>query len=213
MIKKNTKVCIVDYGFGNIASIENALNYLKFDYNTLKISVDLSNFSHLILPGVGSFEAGINKLRKSGWESKIKDFVKNGGYLYGICLGMQLLFKYGTNEKTGKVIEGLGFLDGTCKKFFETNETNMPPLPHVGFNQVRHKNTKIWEGINNPSYFYFIHSYRVAYAESLTNCAKTSYGEEFISFVEKFKIFGSQFHPEKSHLTGLNLLRNFFNLK
>ena len=92
MIKKNIKVCIVDYGFGNIASIENALNYLKFDYNSLKNPSDLSNFSHLILPGVGSFEAGISKLKKLGWESKIKDFVKKGGYLFGICLGMLLLF-------------------------------------------------------------------------------------------------------------------------
>ena len=98
------------YGFGNIASIENALNYLKFDYSTLKTPDDLNNFSHLILPGVGSFETGIGKLRKLGWELKIKDFVKNEGYLFGICLGMQLLFKYGTNEKTNQIIKGLGFL-------------------------------------------------------------------------------------------------------
>ena len=213
MIKKKTKICIVDYGFGNIASIENALNYLKFDYSTLKIPGDLGNFSHLILPGVGSFEAGISKLKKLGWESKIKDFVKKGGYLFGICLGMQLLFKYGTNEKTNQVIEGLDFFDGECKKFFQKNENNKLPLPHVGFNQVNHGDTRIWNGIKNPSYFYFIHSYRVSYAENLINYAKTYYGEEFISFVEKSKVFGSQFHPEKSHLIGLNLLQNFCNLQ
>ena len=213
MIKRKIKICIVDYGFGNIASIENALNYLKFDYSTLKISGDISNFSHLILPGVGSFEAGINKLKKLGWESKIKDFVKKGGYLFGICLGMQLLFKYGTNEKTDQVIEGLGFLDGKCKRFFNKNENNKLALPHVGFNQVNHTSSKIWNGIKNPSYFYFIHSYRVSHVEGLTNYAKTNYGEEFISFVEKSKIFGSQFHPEKSHSIGLNLLKNFCNLQ
>ena len=213
MIIKKTKICIVDYGFGNIPSIENALNYLKFDYSTLKTPDDLNNFSHLILPGVGSFEAGISKLRKLGWESKIKDFVKNGGYLFGICLGMQLLFKYGTNEKTNQIIEGLGFFEGKCKKFFQNNKIKKLPLPHVGFNEVDHKDTKIWNGIKNPSYFYFVHSHRVCSSEGSHNYAKTIYGEKFISFIEKSKIFGSQFHPEKSHLTGLNLIQNFCNLQ
>ena len=213
MIKKKTKICIIDYGFGNIASIKNALNYLKFDHSSLKTPNGLGNFSHLILPGVGSFEAGISKLKKLGWELKIKDFIKNGGYLFGICLGMQLLFKYGTNEKTDQLIEGLGFFNGKCKKFFQNNQTNKLPLPHVGFNEVNHNNTKIWDGIKNPSYFYFIHSYKVSSSEDSHNYAKTTYGEEFISFIEKSKIFGSQFHPEKSHSVGLNLIQNFCNLQ
>ena len=213
MITKKTKICIVDCGFGNIASIENALNYLKFEYRSLKTPKNINNFSHLILPGVGSFEAGISRLKELGWETEIKDFVQSGGYLFGICLGMQLLFRYGANEKTNQVIEGLGFFEGKCKKFFQNNQTNKLPLPHVGFNEVDHKNTKIWSGINNPSYFYFIHSYRINSSEGLYDCAKTTYGEEFISFIEKSKIFGSQFHPEKSHLIGLNLINNFCKLQ
>ncbi len=211
-IKKN-RICIVDYDFGNIASIKNALNYLKFDCDSLKNPKDLNKFSHLILPGVGSFEAGMSKLKQLGWDLEIKNFVTNGGYLFGICLGMQLLFKYGTDEKTSQTIKGLGFFEGKCKKFFENNKINKLPLPHVGFNKVKHKNTKIWNGIKNPSYFYFIHSYRVYFSESSYDCAKTIYGEEFISFIEKSKIFGAQFHPEKSHLTGLNLIQNFCNLQ
>ena len=82
MITKKTKICIVDYGFGNIASIENALDYLKFDYSSQKIPKDLDNFSHIILPGVGSFEAGMGKLTELGWETNIKNFVKKGGYLF-----------------------------------------------------------------------------------------------------------------------------------
>ena len=213
MIIKKTKICIVDYGFGNIPSIENALNYLKFDYSSLKTPDDLNNFSHLILPGVGSFEAGIGKLRKLGWESKIKDFVKNGGYLFGICLGMQLLFKYGTNEKTNQTVEGLGFFEGKCEKFFTKINKDGLPLPHVGFNAVKHKKTKIWNGINNPSYFYFIHSYRVGSINNSDTYSVTDYGGEFVSFVEKSNIFASQFHPEKSHLLGLKLIDNFCNLK
>ena len=105
MIKK--KICIVDYGFGNVTSLENSLHYLKFDYSTLKAPKNLNNFSHLFLPGVGAFEAGMNKLKKLKWDIEIKNFVRNGGYLFGICLGMQLLFKYGTNEKTNQTVEGL----------------------------------------------------------------------------------------------------------
>ena len=213
MTIKKPKICIVDYGFGNIASIENALNYLKFDHSSIKIPNDLNNFSHLILPGVGSFEAGMSKLKKSGWDSKIKIFVKNGGYLFGICLGMQLLFKYGANEKTNQIIEGLGFFDGKCEKFFRNNsQTNKLPLPHVGFNEVVHKDTKIWNGIKNPSYFYFIHSYRVYSPESLCNCAKTTYGG-ICFFYRKVENFRFSIHPEKSHLTGLSLIQNFCNLK
>ena len=207
------KICIVDYGFGNITSLENSLNYLKFDYVTLDKPKDLSNFSHLFLPGVGSFEAGMTKLKKLKWDLEIKKFIENGGYLFGICLGMQLLFKYGTNEKTNQTIDGLRFFEGKCEKFFKKNDKNKLPLPHVGFNAVKYKKTKIWNGINNLSYFYFIHSYRVSSDNNLVKCATTNYGENFISFVENSNIFASQFHPEKSHLLGLKLIENFCNLK
>ena len=212
MIKKK-KFCIVDYGFGNITSLKNSLNYLKFDYTSLEIPKDLSNFSHLFLPGVGAFEAGMAKLKKLKWDLEIKQFVENGGYLFGICLGMQLLFKYGTNEKTNQTVEGLGFFEGKCEKFFTKINKDGLPLPHVGFNAVKHKKTEIWNGINNPSYFYFIHSYRVGSTNNSDAYSVTDYGGEFVSFVEKSNIFASQFHPEKSHLLGLKLIDNFCNLK
>ena len=184
MIKKKN-ICIIDYGFGNITSLENSLKYLNFDYVSLKDSKNLSNFSHLFLPGVGAFEAGMAKLKKLKWDKEINRFIKKGGYVFGICLGMQLLFKHGTNEKTNKAMKGLGFLDGKCEKFFLKSNKNKFPLPHVGYNSVNHKETKIWNGIKNPSYFYFIHSYRVNSTSNLNICSKTNYGEEFISFVEK----------------------------
>ena len=212
MTLKKNRIGIVDYGFGNITSLENALDYLKLDYTSLKNPKDLKNFSHLFLPGVGAFEAGINKLKKMKWDNKIHEFVENGGYLFGICLGMQLLFKYGTNEKTNQEIKGLGFFDGKCEKFF-TKCDNKLPLPHVGFNQVEHLNTKVWKNIKNPSYFYFVHSYRANYKKNQNKYLFTDYGERFTSFVEKSNIFGSQFHPEKSHLVGLELIKNFCELK
>ena len=110
MIKKK-KICIVDYGFGNITSLENSLNYLKFDYTSLEIPKDLSNFSHLFLPGVGAFEAGMAKLKKLRWDLEIKQFVENGGYLFGICLGMQLL----SSSSEEGTEQGLGLIKAKVK--------------------------------------------------------------------------------------------------
>ncbi len=211
MIKK--KICIVDYGFGNITSLENALKYLNHDYVTLKKPNNLNSFTHLFLPGVGSFEAGIAKLKELKWDENIKQFVSNGGYVFGICLGMQLLFKYGTNEKTDQIINGLGLIEGKCEKFSKKIEKEKFPLPHVGFNAVNYKKSKIWNGVKNNSYFYFIHSYRISHKYNQNLSSTTLYGEKFISFVESSKIFASQFHPEKSHLVGLKLINNFCNLE
>ena len=87
------------------------------------------------------------------------------------------------------------------------------PLPHIGFNFVEHNNSKIWKDIPNPSPFYFIHNYRISHIDELAEISKTSYGEKFVSFIEKKNIFGAQFHPEKSHKVGLKLLKNFIELK
>jgi len=207
------KICIVDYGFGNISSLENTLSYLKLNYTTLKKPKNLNQFSHLFLPGVGSFEAGIKKLKKLNWEKEIKEFAKSGGYIFGICLGMQLLFKRGTNEKTSEEIDGLGILDGKCEKFFKNNSKYKLPLPHVGFNAVEINQSRVWQEVNNPAYFYFIHSFRIKNAKKTYLKSFTVYGEKFISFIENSNIFAAQFHPEKSHSSGLKLIENFCKLK
>jgi glutamine amidotransferase len=142
-------------------------------------------------------------------KNKIKEFVSEGGLVLGICLGMQLLFKYG--EEGGKS-EGLNFFNYKCSSFNTIKKFNHP-LPHIGFSKVVHPNTKIWEGIKNPSDFYFVHSYRIVdVPDECKNEYKicyTNYGDKFISFIEKKNIFGAQFHPEKSHLSGLKLIKNF----
>ena len=212
-LELNKVIKIIDYGFGNLASVKNAINFNGFKCNVALEPKDLNNSTHIILPGVGSFEAGIEKLKKKGWIKNLNQFVKNGGKLLGICLGMQLLFKSGIDEQTGLNIEGIGILDGKCEKFMNINKYNLP-LPHIGFNKVAHQKTKIWEGIPQNSFFYFVHSYRIKeinkkfdYKISVTN-----YGEDFISFIEYKNVFGAQFHPEKSHLCGLKLIKNFCNL-
>jgi len=207
------KIHLIDYGFGNLPSVKNAIEFLNHECVIVNKSTKLKEITHIILPGVGSFESGISALIKQGWQKKINSLVKNNVYLLGICLGMQLLFTNGHNEKNNKKIKGLGLIKGTCERFFSKKKQNLP-LPHVGFNSVNHNKSKIWNNIVNNSYFYFIHSHKI----SLTSDNKdfsystSDYGEKFISFVEKKNIFGSQFHPEKSNESGIQLLKNFCNL-
>ena len=206
------KIHIIDYGFGNLASVQNALEYLNIKCEIIKDPKKLKNATHIILPGVGSFEAGISALKKSGWFEKIQFLASQKTYLLGICLGMQLLFTKGTNEKNGKIIDGLGLISGSCKKFFNQKKKNLP-LPHVGFSEVSNKNSKLWKNINSKTFFYFVHTYRISNAKNIDTFNTAIYGEKFISFIEKSNVFGAQFHPEKSQKAGLQLLKNFCNLK
>tara|TARA_B100001564_G_C20591354_1_gene647983 strand:+ start:563 stop:1180 length:618 start_codon:yes stop_codon:yes gene_type:complete len=201
------KIVIVDADFGNIDSVENAIKHLGYNFQSLKKVSNLDKYSHLILPGVGSFNTASKKLQLSGWFDAIKKFASQSKPILGICLGMQLLFE--TSDENG-LSQGLSFFKGHCKKF---NSQNKLPLPHMGFNFVKHDNSKIWKDIPNPSPFYFIHNYRVKESDELAIASITTYGDQFISFIEKEKIFGAQFHPEKSHRIGLKLLKNFIELR
>ena len=196
------KVCVVDYEIVNIASIENAIKYLGFQYEILKKPKNIDSFSHMILPGVGSFREATKKLHKNGWAVAIKDFAKSNKPILGICLGMQLMFEFGFEDGES---EGLGLFKGKCEIFAKGNF----PLPHIGFNLVNHQNTKIWKNIVNPSPFYFVHSYRINSFDQDAIISKTFYGEDFVSFIEKENFYGAQFHPEKSGSVGLKLYENF----
>jgi imidazole glycerol-phosphate synthase subunit HisH len=197
------KVGIIDYGCGNLASVINAIKYLKYDVEIIKKNNNLEHFSHLILPGVGSFRAGMEKLKSESWDTALKNYVEAKGKLLGICLGMQLLFNFG--EEDGQT-EGLNFFKGKCIKL---NTYSKFPLPHIGFNSVSHNNSSIWSEIKNDSFFYFVHSYAIKELEEKYDCGTTNYSEKFISYIENGSVFGAQFHPEKSHLAGLKFIKNF----
>ncbi len=199
---KKIKIGIIESNFGNIASVINAIKYFKYDYKVLKKPINLNSFTQLILPGVGSFNKAAKRLKRDGWFVAIKDFTQKGKPFLGICLGMQLMFEEGTED--GKT-KGLGLFKGKCEKFKKSKKF---PIPHIGYNIVKHNNSKIWRGIPNFSPFYFIHSYKITPNKNF-NYALTSYGEKFVSFVENKNIFGAQFHPEKSHKIGLKLIKNF----
>jgi|TARA_B100001971_G_scaffold174911_1_gene168405 glutamine amidotransferase len=207
---KNKKVGIIDCGAGNLASVYNAVDYLGFKPIFITEQNEAKKFSHLILPGVGSYAKLANSLQSSGWSSTLKEITESGTFLFGICIGMQLLFEKG---EEGGISKGVGLFSGTCKSFgFQHKKIDLP-VPHIGFNEVSHINSKIWQGIPNNSPFYFVHAYRVKEIPNGAVVATTNYGESFISFVENQNVFGSQFHPEKSHNVGLKLLKNFIELK
>jgi glutamine amidotransferase len=207
------KIYILDCGFGNIESVFNAISYLDHKPVVINNLKELKLASHLILPGVGNYFKASQKIKILDIKNKIKEFVSEGGLVLGICLGMQLLFKYG--EEGGKS-EGLDFFNYKCSSFNTIKKFNLP-LPHMGFSKVLHPNTKIWEGIKNPSDFYFVHSYMIAYEMiNKNNNPKikfgiTEYFHKFISYIESERVFGVQFHPEKSQNNGLKFLNNFIN--
>jgi glutamine amidotransferase len=197
-------VAVINTQTSNIDSLLSALEYLQVKYEIVKNYKNVEKFTHLILPGVGSFGYVMRELVKNKLDKFIYESLSKKKKILGICLGMQLLFKSSSEDKS---IKGLNLLDGNFKKFNKRNKS-----PHIGFNYVYHDQKSIWKGIKNPAPFYFLHSYRIK--KNFLKKIKffsTFYGEEFVSFVNKKNIFGVQFHPEKSHQEGLKFIKNFLN--
>ena len=201
------KIAIINYGAGNLGSVINAVEHL--DHKPVVLNKPKNNefFSHIILPGVGNF----GQLSKNLVDTGFKDFLDNnkskGSYIFGICVGMQLLFDTSDEDKSSK---GLAYLNGKIQPLNTSNKEF--PVPHIGFCSVKHKKSKIWKNIPDNTFFYFIHSYYLKNTKEHFISGTSFYGDEFISFVEHDKIFGSQFHPEKSHKNGLKLISNFIEL-
>ena len=204
MIKK--KVAIIDYGMGNLKSIINALDYLGVENKLISDPKYLFKYSHIILPGVGSFKKAIKNLKTNGMFETLIKISKKKQKIFGICLGMQLLFDSSTEEGYTK---GLGIINGKVEKF-SLRETKNLKIPHVGFNEIFfNKGNLFFKGIKNNSDFYFDHSYRITEFEKNIISAKSNHGINFLSAFSMNNIYGAQFHPEKSQSNGLLLIRNF----
>lgn len=201
------EIAIIDYGAGNMASIINSLEYLGRKVKILREATD-AHYSHIILPGVGSFGKLSDNLKNLNFDKYIIENLKKGSFLFGICVGMQLLFEQ-SEESPGK--SGLGLLEGKFQKILPF-ENKFLPLPHVGFSKINNYNVRLFDNIQNEAYFYFIHSYYLKKVKKNVNYCTSEYGEKFVSFIEKDNIYASQFHPEKSHKTGLALIENFLKL-
>jgi len=204
----NVKLAVIDIGMGNIRSIENSLNYLSFKYKIINQPKKLEKYTHLILPGVGSYKKAMNMLNKTKFTNSIKLLVRQKKIkILGICLGMQLL---GSSSNEGGYTKGLSLIKNKTVKF-STKELKKKKIPHVGFNSIEIKSNKnyFYKNIPKQANFYFVHSYRMLVENFSDDCTITKYGINFLSSFNKDNIYGTQFHPEKSQNNGLNLIKNF----
>lgn len=207
-------IVIIDYGVGNILSIKNAIEYNGYKPIVSKNSNDIENASHIILPGVGSFPAAMKKLRDLSLIQPIKKAIDRGTNLLGICLGMQLLF---SRSEEFEITKGLNLISGDIIKLNKISKKEYLKLPNIGWRSCEitkiNQNTKILKTINNKDEFYFVHSYALSNFKESLILAYSKYNDVHIPALIKFKkIYGCQFHPEKSGPKGLQILKNFLEL-
>lgn len=197
-------IAVIDYGAGNLSSVKKALDYLGVESEITQDREKISNASHIILPGVGSFGDALKSMRERGLDGVTKEAAMSGKPFLGICLGLQLLFE-SSEESPG--VEGLGILKGKIVKIPKGDGLK---VPHIGWNSVSLKQKDgIFSGIDDNSYFYFVHSYYLKGADGDAVAGTTEYGVEIECAVQKGNICATQFHPEKSGKSGLKLLKNF----
>lgn len=196
-------VSIIDYGMGNVASVQKALNFLKIESVITDNHQQIENSEYIILPGVGSFLQGMKNLQSKGLDVFLTDQVINKKKKFlGICLGMQLLAETGSEPHENP---GLGWVKGKVKKI-----ENIPfRVPHMGWNNLVVLNETYYRDIKNKDY-YFIHSYHFLPESKSVVAATTNYGFDIVASIQQDNIFATQFHPEKSQEAGLTLLKNFF---
>ncbi|MCH8961467.1 MAG: imidazole glycerol phosphate synthase subunit HisH [Bacteroidetes bacterium] len=222
-------ITIIDYGIGNLRSIEKAFQHVEAEVLRTDRAEDLARASHLVLPGVGAFGACIDEVRRRRPEQPILDAVDRGVPFLGVCVGMQLLFDVG--EERGQH-QGLGILPGRVVRFERVHareaaatctdeagdvdivaETQSLKVPHMGWNNVvPRRKAPLLAGIEPGAYFYFVHSYHAVPATPDDVLATTTYGVDFPAIVARNNVFGVQFHPEKSQHNGLRILKNFAQL-
>ena len=206
-MENKKKIYIIDYGVGNIGSLTNMIKYIGEDVDVSNKIDDLKNADAMILPGVGSFDEAVKKIRSiDGLHELILDKALNQKIPFlGICLGMQLLLD-SSEEGT---LKGLGLINGKAFKFQKNKNFK---IPHMGWNYINilKKNDLIQE--NEYLKFYFVHSYYVMVEDAKNVIGKTQYINEFDSIIQYKNIFGIQFHPERSHKNGMKLLKNFYNI-
>lgn len=199
-------IAVVDYGMGNLRSVEKAFEYLGFDVHVTDNKQALRDADHIVLPGVGAIADALIHLEKRDLTDELIKQAESGKPFLGICLGMQLLFD--KSYENGEY-KALGLIEGEVRPF------KLPDMrvPHMGWNSLEAITNPLFCNSGEVKYVYFVHSYHAAMVPEENVIAKTEYGYPFVSAVRKGNLFGLQFHPEKSGETGLAMLKNFGGLK
>lgn len=213
---------VIDYKAGNIQSVKHALDFLKIEYTVADKPQDLKNVCRIMFPGVGNAAFAMAQIKKTGFDSFIKDRAGEGIPLLGICLGSQILFDYSEEDDTAC----LGLLAGSIKHFMnipafktrlneaDSHKTHLK-IPHMGWNDISYTENicPLFKNIAEHSDMYFVHSYVIQPDDESVICAYTDYGMHVPAAVHAKNIYACQFHPEKSGNTGLRILQNFAELR
>ena len=198
---------IVDYGMGNLRSVQKAFERLGHSAEICSSATELAGADRMVLPGVGAFRDAIDEIRRQDLVSPIRDHIDAGRPFLGICLGLQLLFDVSYEEGEW---DGLSIIPGKVVRFEDAPGLK---IPHMGWNSLMSQNEPaILSGIPAEAHFYFVHSYHVVPEDDSATAARTDHGVEFVSMVARDNLFATQFHPEKSQRAGLRLLQNFAEL-
>lgn len=203
-------IAIIDYGLGNVCAFANVYSRLGIPFTVASRSSDLDKATKLILPGVGSFDHAMHEFEHSGMRDKVESLVLSGGIpILGVCVGMQMLAKVSEEG----ALPGLGWIEGEVIRFDSDKIGEVNNLPHMGWNDVRPiAPEKLFKGLEQGARFYFLHSYFFKCCDESNILAYTDYGEEFACAVNLGNLYGVQFHPEKSHHFGAQLLKNFSDI-
>lgn len=204
-------IAIIDYGCGNLASVQKAITALGYSAEMISDPSALDKYGRAILPGVGNFNAAMNDMTQTGLTDSIKEFCQSGKPLLGICLGMQLLASSGEEGNTNDPVPGLDLVPGNVISLRSMGVTLS--VPHVGWNGLQQKQTsELFDGIPDGNDVYFVHSYGFCPDKSDYLIATTEHDIEISAIVKKDNVTGCQFHPEKSSKIGYRILQNWVSL-
>jgi glutamine amidotransferase len=200
-------IAIVNYGSGNIQAIGNIYNRLNVPFTVASTPAEVDAADRIILPGVGAFDQAMNELDRSGLRRALdKAVLEDKKPVLGICVGMQLL---ADSSEEGQA-KGLGWIAGSVKRFDHKHFHQATHLPHMGWNTVEPvSESRLFDGVDQRTGYYFLHSYYFECASQSDALGITEYGLRFASSVRRGNVYGVQFHPEKSHQAGIQLLKNF----